>query len=52
MSNLENLVLLQINIIYFENKFNSGKVPLRKYFYWELLQNLYKLRRNNEINRN
>lgn len=52
MSNLENLVLLQINIIYFENKFDFEKVPLRKYFYWKLLQNLYKLRRDNEINRN
>lgn len=36
------LLLLQIDIIYFENKYKNEIVPLRKYFYWETLKECYK----------
>lgn len=37
-----NLILLHIDIIYFENSYKNEVVPLRKYFYWEALYECYK----------
>jgi len=37
------LLLLQIDIIYFENKYINEEVPLKKYRYWEVLNKCYKL---------
>ncbi len=37
-----SLVLLNIDIIYFENKYKNEIVPLKKYFYWESLNECYK----------
>ena len=35
---MEKLILLQIDIMYFETKYNEELVPLRKYRYWESLR--------------
>lgn len=42
---ISNLILLDIDTYYFEQKFLVEKLPLKKYRYWQLLQKCYELRR-------
>jgi len=42
---ISDLILLDIDTYYFEQKFKEEKLPLKKYRYWQLLQKCYELKR-------
>lgn len=48
---LEQLILLDINIKYYENKYKNERIYLKKYRYYEIINELYELRDNLLINK-
>ena len=46
------LILLQIDIIFYENKYKYERIPLKKYYYWKMLQICYERWKSENNRRN